>query len=56
VRWATTEVYAFVLYCKRRTTQSAGREVRAWTREMIDAVLEEGGRGAEGSERMPFSR
>jgi FAD/FMN-containing dehydrogenase len=42
--WAPREVYAFVLYYKQRSTRSASRAVRAWTRELLDAVLENGGR------------
>jgi len=42
--WAPQEVFAFVLYYKQRSTRSASRAVRAWTRELIDAALENGGR------------
>jgi FAD/FMN-containing dehydrogenase len=42
--WAKTEVFAFVLYFKRRSREEAGAAVRAWTRELIDAALENGGR------------
>jgi len=42
--WAKTEVFAFVLYYKRRSRAGAGAEVRAWTRELVDAALENGGR------------
>jgi FAD/FMN-containing dehydrogenase len=42
--WAPQEVFAFVLYYKQRSTKAASAEVRAWTRELIDAALENGGR------------
>ena len=42
--WAPTEVFAFVLYYKQRTTGRARRHAEAWTRELIDAALEHGGR------------
>jgi len=42
--WAPQEVFAFVLYYKQRSTQSASAAVRVWTRELIDAALEAGGR------------
>jgi FAD/FMN-containing dehydrogenase len=42
--WAPQEVFAFVLYYKQRSTKAASREVRAWTRELIDAALDNGGR------------
>jgi len=44
MRWAPREVFAFVLYYKQRSDAAASTEVRAWTRELIDAVLENGGR------------
>ena len=42
--WAPQEVFAFVLYYKQRSTKAASAEVRGWTRELIDAALESGGR------------
>jgi FAD/FMN-containing dehydrogenase len=42
--WAPHEVFAFVLYYKQRSTKAASAEVRVWTRELIDAALENGGR------------
>jgi len=42
--WAPQEVFAFVLYYKQRSTKAASAEVRGWTRELIDATLESGGR------------
>ena len=42
--WAPTEVFSFVLYYKQRATDRAGREAGAWTRELIDAALANGGR------------
>ena len=44
MRWAPREVFAFVLYYKQRSDAAASTEARAWTRELIDAVLENGGR------------
>jgi FAD/FMN-containing dehydrogenase len=44
MRWAPREVFAFVLYYKQRSNSAASTEVRAWTRELIDAALENGGR------------
>ncbi len=42
--WAPQDVFAFVLYYKQRSTKAASAEVRAWTRELIDAALQNGGR------------
>jgi FAD/FMN-containing dehydrogenase len=44
MRWAREEVFAFVLYYKQRSNGAASTEARAWTRELIDAALENGGR------------
>ena len=44
MRWAREEVFAFVLYYKQRSHGAASTEARAWTRELIDAALESGGR------------
>ena len=42
--WAPTEVFAFVLYYKQRNTERASAATRAWTRELIEAALHNGGR------------
>lgn len=42
--WAPTEVFSFVLFYKQRNNRHASAAVRAWTREVIDAVLANGGR------------
>lgn len=42
--WAPEAVFSFVLYYKQRTTEGARREGAIWTRELIDAALENGGR------------
>lgn len=42
--WAPEEVFCFVLYYKQRVSEAAKREVGAWTRELIEAALELGGR------------
>jgi FAD/FMN-containing dehydrogenase len=44
MRWAPQEVFAFVLYYKQRSNDKASGAARAWTRELIDAALENGGR------------
>jgi FAD/FMN-containing dehydrogenase len=44
MRWAREEVFAFVLYYKQRSNDGASTEARAWTRELIDAALDNGGR------------
>jgi FAD/FMN-containing dehydrogenase len=41
--WARSEVYSFVVYHEQGTTDEARTVVRAWTRELIDAALAEGG-------------
>lgn len=41
--WARGETFAFVLYYKQRTRESAKARVAVWTRELIDAVLSAGG-------------
>ena len=41
--WARNEVFAFVVYHSQGTTAADRRQVGAWTREMIDAILSEGG-------------
>lgn len=42
--WAPSEVFSFVLYYKQRNTNRARRESEAWTQELIDAALANGGR------------
>jgi FAD/FMN-containing dehydrogenase/SAM-dependent methyltransferase len=42
--WAPDEVFAFVLYHKQRTRQNAKARVAVWTRELIEAAIECGGR------------
>ena len=42
--WAPVEVFCFVLYYKQRVTVSASKKVEAWTRELVDAALRNGGR------------
>lgn len=44
LRWATTEVFSFVLYHKQRNTLGADREASIWTRKLVDATLDCGGR------------
>jgi len=41
--WAREEVFAFVVYYRQGTTELDKEEVRAWSREVIDAVISEGG-------------
>lgn len=41
--WAPEERFAFVVYHKMGTDEAAWTETGIWTREMIDAVLDEGG-------------
>jgi len=44
LHWAATEVFAFVLYYKQRSTDAASSAAGTWTRELIDAALAQGGR------------
>lgn len=41
--WARTEVFAFVIYYKQGTNDSARHEVGDWTRELTEAALDQGG-------------
>ncbi|HBB97104.1 MAG TPA: FAD-binding protein [Blastocatellia bacterium] len=41
--WARTEVFAFVVYYKQGTSDSAKEQVGVWTRELTDAALDLGG-------------
>lgn len=42
--WAPTEVFCFVLYYKQRVTESASKAVEAWTRDLVELALRNGGR------------
>jgi FAD/FMN-containing dehydrogenase len=44
LKWAPQDVFSFVLYFKQRATQAASEQVRGWTRKLIDASLQRGGR------------
>jgi FAD/FMN-containing dehydrogenase len=41
--WAPEERFAFVVYYKQETGQAAQAEVALWTRELVEAALQEGG-------------
>ncbi len=41
--WAKTEVFAFVVYYRQGTDKAAQQEVKLWSQEIIDAVIEENG-------------
>ena len=41
--WARNEVYSFVIYYAQETTEEARAAVGAWTRELVNAALTEGG-------------
>ncbi|WP_102798701.1 FAD-binding protein [Bowmanella denitrificans] len=41
--WARTETFAFVVYYQQGTDREAMKKVKAWSREMIDAVVSVGG-------------
>jgi len=41
--WAKTEVFAFVVYYRQGTNEAAQQKVKLWSREIIDAVIEENG-------------
>jgi FAD/FMN-containing dehydrogenase len=41
--WARNEVYSFVLYYEQGTSEEARAAVGAWTRELVDAAIAEGG-------------
>jgi FAD/FMN-containing dehydrogenase len=47
--WARKESFAFVLYYKQRTRESAISRVGVWTRELIDAAIE-----CDGSYYLPY--
>ncbi|MEP6574576.1 MAG: FAD-binding oxidoreductase [Gemmatimonadota bacterium] len=42
--WAPTEVFAYVLYYKQATDPEAQRAVGRWTRELVEAAIQSGGR------------
>jgi FAD/FMN-containing dehydrogenase len=44
LRWAPVETFCFVLYHKQRSFDRADASSRRWTRELIDAALDVGGR------------
>lgn len=44
LRWAPVEVFSFVLYHKQRNTAAGDAEAGRWTRKLIDAALDCGGR------------
>lgn len=44
MRWASEEVFCFVLYHKQRSWNAAEQYSSGWTRRLIDAALEHGGR------------
>jgi len=41
--WARTEVFAFVVYYRQGTDEAAQQGVMLWSREIIDAAIEENG-------------
>lgn len=41
--WASQEVFAFVVYYQQGTDEKAKEQVKKWSTEMIDAVIEHGG-------------
>lgn len=41
--WAKTEVFAFVIYYRQETTESAQQEVKEWTRKMNATAIDLGG-------------
>jgi FAD/FMN-containing dehydrogenase len=47
--WARSEVFALVIYYKQGTSETAGNEVRLWTRELIDTAL-----ANEGTYYLPY--
>lgn len=44
LRWAPREVFSFVLYHKQRNTLAADAASAQWTRRLVDAALDHGGR------------
>ena len=47
--WADKEVFAFVVYYRQGTSLAAREKVKAWSKEIIDAVIEE-----QGSYYLPY--
>jgi len=41
--WAKTEVFAFVVYYRQETNEEAKQQVKLWSQEIIEAVIEENG-------------
>ena len=41
--WAREDVYSFVLYYEQGTSEAAKAKVGEWTRELVEAAIEEGG-------------
>jgi FAD/FMN-containing dehydrogenase len=41
--WARSEVFSYVLYYKQGTSEKDRQEVGGWTRQLIDAAIEQGG-------------
>ena len=44
LRWAPVDVFSFVLYHKQRNTHAADQRAGEWTRLLVDAALDCGGR------------
>ena len=44
LRWAPVDVFSFVIYHKQRNTRAADRAAGEWTRQLVDAALDCGGR------------
>lgn len=44
MKWAPVDVFCFVLYYKQRVTESASKAAEAWTRALISAAIDHGGR------------
>ena len=44
LRWAPVDVFSFVIYHKQRNTRAADHEAGEWTRSLVDAALDCGGR------------
>jgi FAD/FMN-containing dehydrogenase len=44
MRWATSDVFSFVVYHKQRSTLAADAATGPWTRRLMDAALAHGGR------------
>jgi FAD/FMN-containing dehydrogenase len=44
LRWAPVDVFSFVLFHKQRNTPAADLQAGEWTRQLVDAALDCGGR------------